>query len=207
VFGQSGGGPYAVACAYASPADEPVNATVVAGMGHPSQINRRDAGVYTVITLGLHARFPRVMRRVADWMYSPDWLAEDEKAGWSLRRMYRWLGEEDRKVMEAKSQAVVLATLREAYAQGSAGTIGDSVVYYGPWEFELRDVKRRVQLVFGDRDKRTPLAFGRYYMDHLPEAELVLLEDCSHFTIGKYADEIMAKVVGERPLPTKIEKG
>lgn len=102
---------------------------------------------------------------------------------------------------------MVLATLREAHAQGSAGTIGDSVVYYLPWDFELRDVKRRVQLVFGDRDKRTPLAFGRSYMGHLPDAELVVLEDCSHFTIGKYVDEIMAKVVGEKPLPIKIEKG
>lgn len=99
-----------------------MNATVVAGMGHPSQINRRDAGVCTVIALGLHARFPRLTRRVTDWMYSPDWLADDEKAGRSLRRMYRLLGKEDRKVMEAKSQA---GGFGDAAGGACAGECGD----------------------------------------------------------------------------------
>ena len=204
VFGQSGGGPYAVACAAASPVGELMNATVVAGMGHPSQITRRVAGLYTVCALGLHARFPGVMRRTMDWLYSPEWLADDEKVGRSLRRMYRLLSEEDRAVMEEpKMEGEVLAVLRAAFAQGSQGTIGDSLIYYGPWDFELGDVKRKVLLIFGDKDNRTPLAFGRYYREQLPDAELVELEDCSHFTIGKYVDEIMARVVGKEPLPKK----
>ena len=206
VFGQSGGGPYAVACAYASPKDELLNATVVAGMGHPDQITVREAGWYTVLALGLHARFPGAMTRFMDWWYPPSFFANDEKVRRALRRMYKLLRAEDRALMEEpKAEPAIVACLRAAFAQGSAGTLGDSLIYYGPWDFELRDVKRRVQLIFGDKDNRTPLVFGKYYEEHLRDAELWELKDCSHFTIAKYLDEIMARVVGVE-VPKK-EKG
>ena len=175
-------------------------------MGHPSQVNRREAGLYTVVALGLHARFPSAMRRVMDWWYPPSFFADDEKVRKALKQMYRLLSEEDRAIMEdPQVEPIVMASLRAAFAQGSRGTIGDSLIYYGPWDFELEDVKRRVQLIFGDKDNRTPLAFGRYYKQLLPDAELWELENCSHFTIDNYVDEIMARVVGKE-VPPKEEK-
>lgn len=209
VFGQSGGGPFAVACAYGTPKDELLNATVVAGIGPPECVKREVAGLYTVVALWFHIRTPGLLKRFFTWYYNPTFLNDDGRLQKALNRVYKWLPkDEQEEIADPEAQPAIRAVIRAAFAQGGDGVIRDGQIYASRelWGFELKDVQKHVQLIFGAKDTRTPLAFARYYKEHLPDAELLELSDAGHITIGKYVDEILAKAVGKE-LPAKKDEG
>ena len=192
IFGQSGGGPYAVACAYGSPKDEILNVAVVAGMGPPTVLTVKDAGLYTVAALSAHKWIPSVMRFLTN-----RYVKDDKRLQKSLYRMYKYLTEEDRaEVTKPETESLMMASLKAAYAQGPDGVIRDGQLYSTPWDFELKDVQKEIKLFYGHKDDRTPLVFGRYYKANLPNAELIEFEDASHFTINRHDEEILSKLVG-----------
>ncbi|KAL9637421.1 MAG: hypothetical protein Q9164_002193 [Protoblastenia rupestris] len=175
VFGQSGGGPYAVACAYGLPKDEILNVAVVA-----------------VAALSAQKWIPSVMRFLTNW-----YLKDDKRLQKSLYRMYKYLTEEDRaEITKPEAESLMMASLKAAYAQGPNGVIRDGQLYITPWDFELKDIQKEIKLFDGHKDDRTPLVFGRYYKANLPKAELIEFEDASHFTVNRHDEEIMSKLVG-----------
>lgn len=168
VLGQSGGGPYAVACAYGFPKTELLNVGVVAGIGPPAVLTLKHAGLYTMAALSAVKWFPGVMRSLTNW-----YLRDDKRIQKSIRRMSKYLTEEDRaEITGSDAESMIMAVLKAAYAQGPDGVIRDGQIYSSPWGFELKDVQKKVKLFYGHKDDRTPLAFGRYYKAHLPRAEL-----------------------------------
>lgn len=196
VFGQSGGGPFALACALGSPKDELMNAAVVAGMCHPSILNVKNAGWYTVIALFPYRWMPGLLRYHLNWFYSKERLGDEEKLRKQLDKVYQYLTPEDRAEMQKPEiYPVVIASLRSAFAQGADGVLRDGQLYASPWDFELEDVKRKVKLFYGHKDDRTPIAFGRHLKEYLPDAELYEYEDASHFTIHKHYEDILSKII------------
>lgn len=208
VFGQSGGGPFTVACAHSSPKDELLRATVVAGMGPPSCLTRKEAGLYTMVALWLHSNCPGLLLKYFGWHYSPKYLQDDKAIQKSLDRMYRLLPEKDRKaISDPISQPVIRAVLRAAFAQGGLGPVRDGQIYASQdlWGFELKDVERKVHLIYADQDNRTPLAFARRYQEGLRNSDLWVMEDASHFRMDQFVDEIFARVIGKE-LPKENDK-
>ena len=203
VFGQSGGGPYAVACAMASPANELLSSTVVAGIGPPGSVTTSIAGYYTVFALSLHKYMPSTLQKLMAWYYSPAFLNDEVKLQKHLDSMYKWLPKEDQKVIaDPKAQPVIREVLKAAFAQHATGVVRDGEIYARQelWGFELKDVKRPIGLIFGKQDTRTPVAFGRYYKQHLRDAWLWEIEDASHFRLEQYLEPILARVVGKEVL-------
>lgn len=202
VFGQSGGGPFALACAYGTPKDELLNATIVAGMGPPECATRDKAGLYTVIALWFHAKTPGLLKRFLNWYYNPAFINNDERLQKALNRFYKFLPkEEEEMIADPEAQPAIRALVRAAFAQGADGVIRDGQIYGSKdlWGFDLKDVQTHVQLIFGGKDTRTPLAFAQYYKEHLPDAELLEFPDAGHITIGNHVVEILAKAVGKEP--------
>lgn len=207
VFGQSGGGPYAVACAHNSPKNELLRATVVAGMGPPACVNRKEAGLYTTIALWFHLKAPGLLQKFWAWQYGPKFLHDDEAIQKSLNRMYRLLPKKDRECMSApEAQATIRAILRAAFIQGGWGPLRDGQIYASQdlWGFELKDVERKVHLIYADSDNRTPLAFAKRYQAGLRNSDLWIMKDATHFRMDQYVDQIFARVVGKE-LPTDAE--
>lgn len=197
MLGQSGGGPYAIACAYASPQSELLNVGVVAGIGPPAVLTLKHAGLYTVAALNAVKWFPGVMRSLTNW-----YLRDDRRLQRSISRMSKYLTEEDRvEITGPEAESMIMAVLKAAYAQGPDGVIRDGQIYSSSWGFELEDVQKEVKLFYGRKDDRTPLAFGRYYKAHLPRAELIEFEDASHFTIPKHDEQILRKMIGLQETP------
>lgn len=91
VLGQSGGGPYAVACAYGSPKTGLLNVGVVAGIGPPAVLTLKPAGLYTMAALSAVKWFPGVMRSLTNL-----YLRDDKRLQKSISRMSKYLTEEDR---------------------------------------------------------------------------------------------------------------
>ncbi|KAL8869558.1 MAG: hypothetical protein Q9174_004188 [Haloplaca sp. 1 TL-2023] len=192
VIGHSGGGPYALACAYGLPPKELLNVGVVAGMGPPPVLTLKDAGLYTVYVMNMMTYLPRLMRFFINMS-----VKDGAVLNKNYQHMMKYLTEEDRaEIGDPESQRLGVKSLMEAYKQGADGAIRDGQIYSSPWGFELKDVHKKVHLFYGAKDTRTPLAFGRYLKAHLPNAELVEYEGASHFTIPRYHDEIFAKLTG-----------
>ena len=191
VLGQSGGGPYAVACAYGSPKDELLNVGVIAGMGPPAVATIKDAGLYTVTVLSTTKYFPGFVRWFMNWC-----LKSEKRFQRSLRSALMYMSDEDRAELAKPGwEAEAMAVLKVAYAQGPDGAIHDAKIYGSPWGFELENVQKEIKLFYGHKDDRTPLAFGRYFKTHLPNAELVEFENATHLTIYKHYEEILRKTI------------
>jgi pimeloyl-ACP methyl ester carboxylesterase len=134
VFGQSGGGPYAVACAYGSPKDEILNVAVIAGIGPPAVLTVRNAGLYTVAVLSAQRWIPSMVRYLMNW-----YLEDDRRLQKNLNRMYDYLTEEDRaEVSTLGAEPLIMASLKAAYAQGADGVIRDGQIYKYTMGFSAR---------------------------------------------------------------------
>lgn len=210
VFGQSGGGPYVVACAHLAPKDDLLNVSVVAGMGPPEVVTLQKAGWYTVAALWLHTHIPGILKWSADWLYPSKSIQDDEKLQKIIDKFIRWLPAETRKELEPlkkpDEQRAMKAHIRCMFAQGFDGTFRDAQIYASPWGFDLKDVEKKVLLIYGGKDVRTPVAFGQWYKDHLQDAELVVYPEDGHISIGERTDEILAKLVDKEDILKSIRE-
>ncbi len=181
VLGVSGGGPYALACAYALPARISV-AGVVGGLGGldaPAALQAMDWPA----RLGF--RLARTAPRLLHWVYG----------GTALRMMRRrpevplWLltrraPPADRRVLVRREVRDVLrCSMREALRQGERGPMRDLVLYARPWGFALEDVDVPVQLWHGEADQTVPVLHGRRAAARLPRVQARFLAAQGHFSL------------------------
>lgn len=61
-------------------------------------------------------------------------------------------------------------SIREGLRQGAAGLVGDACSAYGPWGFELSDVRTHVHVCSGSLDTITPPYNADYVVSALPSA-------------------------------------
>jgi pimeloyl-ACP methyl ester carboxylesterase len=85
-------------------------------------------------------------------------------------------------------------SLVEAVRGGLAGVEADVVAQVRPWGVDLDDVAVPVTLWYGDDDLVTPLPFGRWYADRLPDAALHVVSDAGHFLPFTHWDLILANL-------------
>lgn len=194
VAGQSGGGPFVIACAHSSPKEELLSATVIAGMAPPAVLTLKDAGLYTMAVLWMRKWAPSPMRWFCNWS-----LASEQRIKSQLGYMLWMLPKSERETLGTpEAMDMIVKHLQEAYAQGVDGTFHEMDMMMEPWGFELDEVEREVKLFYGKADNRTPIAFGRYLAEHLPNAVLTEFEDSSHFTIEKHDREVMTSIIGSK---------
>ncbi|MBP85898.1 MAG: alpha/beta hydrolase [Planctomycetaceae bacterium] len=72
----------------------------------------------------------------------------------------------------------------------------------------LHRIRCPVQIIWGRNDKLIPLAHGEYYAEHLPDANLSVLEQCGHMVPFEKKEEFVEAVIdfvsfgrGERRTP------
>jgi pimeloyl-ACP methyl ester carboxylesterase len=76
---------------------------------------------------------------------------------------------------------VMAAGLVEAVRHGLAGVAADVEAQARELEVALDSVRCPVRLWYGDVDEVTPVAFGRWYADHLPAARLAVVPGAGHY--------------------------
>lgn len=142
VIGFSGGGPYALACAHAIP-ERMTGCAVVSGPGPVSGW-----------------RF--VVSRVLPWLVTPlvrRRFVDEERTTLALRRLARRWPRADRSILARPGVGdTLVASLVEAFRQGSRGPAIEAMILGGPWGFELEDVSfPGVHVWHGRRDSQVPL--------------------------------------------------
>ena len=187
VLGISGGGPYAVVCAYKIPANRLVATMVVSGMG-PAESNKKN--MTPLFRAGLIlAKYSRVLFRL---IYRPlfyDKFKTIDRAIKTTWKMIDALMPEEQKLYQVpKMKEIFVANQYYGYVQGPEGTAQDVEIYARPWGFNLEDIPKNAPflLIHGEKDNVIPVEMGRYITSRITHCESNFYPNGTHFTTAEY---------------------
>jgi pimeloyl-ACP methyl ester carboxylesterase len=179
VLGESGGGPYALACAHELP-DQLDRVAVVCGLGPVAGPGAR-AGIAVKERIGytIATRAPLVAGRalvpIAAW--ARRWPRQ-------FLRLTRWqLGEADREALRGPLGDLLAADFAEAFRQGGRGVGQDLALLFRPWPFEPTAIRIPVAFFHGCQDRTVAVAVARELARSVPGARLRLFERDGHFSL------------------------
>jgi pimeloyl-ACP methyl ester carboxylesterase len=185
VWGVSGGGPHALACAallpdrvaavasLAAPAPYPAEGLDwLAGMGED---NVEEFGA----TLEGRAALEPILRRHAVWIEEA--TVDDIREQWASL-----LTDLDAGVVDGDQARYMLESMRRAIAPGIEGWRDDDLAFVRPWGFELEQIRVPVLLWHGEHDRFVPIAHGRWLAERIPGVEARFRDDDGHLTLVEH---------------------
>jgi pimeloyl-ACP methyl ester carboxylesterase len=179
VVGVSGGGPYALACAYKIP-DRLNSCGIVAGEG--PYTNPFFSQLLPWILMPIMGRF----------------FQDEEHARKTLLRFTRSWPESDRKCLSLPEIADQMATsLAEGFHQGFRGPAYDGMLVRRPWGFELEEIAfPKLYLWHGELDKDVPVAMGKKVADKLDTCKATYYPSEGHISvIVNHGEEILTTLM------------
>ncbi len=187
VLGLSGGGPFALACAWKIP--ERLSATGVVSSVGPYDapgatvgMSRTNRGLFLTAR-----RAPWLVRRGARAV-APVMQRAAERL---MTRLAYKFPEEDRKVLSRPEvRALVREDFPEAFRQCGRGPAHELILYARPWPFRPERIETEVQLWQGEFDWSVG-AMGRYLAKALPNCRATLIPNAGHFWIVDHLNEVL----------------
>ena len=197
VLGFSGGGPYAAVCALALPA-RLTSVAIVSGAGpflepgcaegiNPTSRQYFDLCRNKPLRGRLLLRMMGFMAR-----YAPNRL---------LTQSLSALPEADQVVLQQpEAQQWYLRTLQEAQRRGPRGAQQDTALMVGPWEFRPQEIAVPTHLWYGEDDRETPIAMGRYLAAAIPQSQTHFYPGEGHLSVMvNHLEEILQLFAVETP--------
>ncbi len=192
VAGHSGGGPYALACAYALP-ERVTMAVSLSGAG-PG-----DAPSATEGMVLLHALAFRLGR------YLPWWLLQPIASRIYSSRLSALKAGTDREAARRVAADRILfdqPEIRKACDEseieglrpGMAGVTWDVRLLTRPWGFSLKDIRVPVQVWHGTTDDQTSVPMARHMAAQIPGAACTICEGEAHLLLFPHWEEILAGI-------------
>jgi pimeloyl-ACP methyl ester carboxylesterase len=181
VAGASGGGPYALACAWRLPG-QVIQAAVISGVG-PYQVPGITRGMRwrNRIAFQWGARWPALARALMRSMHG-NITSRPER---TIEALARAMSPVDAAVVRRPGvRNVLIADLTEAFRQGIQGAALDVVLLGRPWGFVLREIQPVVHLWQGEADTLVPAAMGKYQAAQIPRCHFTLLTVQARTTCG-----------------------
>jgi pimeloyl-ACP methyl ester carboxylesterase len=194
VLGVSGGGPYALACAW--------------------RIPERVRGCALVCPLGpiyiddLLKRMNLAVRLNLSMGRRPIWLANLIYGGPTPAVLRRWPGlvervrsiaapPRDREVLAERNNAAVLnRTIADAMRQRAAGARRDLFLYAHDWGIPFGEIGHQVRIWHGRDDGTVPIEHARWYAAHLAHARLTEMPGHGHYSVPlRHGTEILAALL------------
>ena len=190
VWGYSGGGPYAAACAAVLP-NRVTKAVVSAGMGQMGAwAKAEDFEKTDRQMLGLAPKHPAVARAVLGF------------SGWLARRAPKIAVKSFEKQMNDQDRAIVptlgppdeaIALFTQAFLRGAHGVVADYVSLAQPWGVRVEDTKVPMSVFHGDADTMVPLRHGEALAARVPGAQLTVWPGAGHLgTVAEVGDVLDA---------------
>ncbi|KAK4552000.1 hypothetical protein LTR86_010677 [Recurvomyces mirabilis] len=169
VMGVSGGGQYALACAFCIPPEELISVALVCGQG-PIEISLRGMKLgnqivvrgfqycYAPIRFLMHATC-QVLKHLNTDRISTEWIVQ------VFQTLDRWnvlgLAEKDKQVMaDRDTMLAIITSVREHFRQGVDGCLEEGRVTTSTMGFEVNEIERNVLLWYGREDTDVPAAIG-----------------------------------------------
>lgn len=214
VFGLSGGGPYALACARFLPKEMLTGVGLfisgphwAAGANHMTLI-RRLVSVWSIHSPGSLTFVADMFTGAWKWLVSTNFITtrldkwldaaklkeKGAPGGIEDEHVAEWM--EDRPTAE-KREALINMIVREPYRQGTAATVHEAMLLSAQdWGFKLEDVNYdEIKMWHGVEDKNAPIGMMRWMAERLPHCKLQEFEGETHYTMWKHIDAAFAELV------------
>jgi len=191
VWGYSGGGPYAAACAAVLP-NRVTKAAVSAGMGQMGVwAKAEDFEKTDRQMLGLAVKHPAVARSMLGFT---GWLARHAPKT-AMKNFEKQMNDSDRAVakdmMGAPDEAIALFT--QAFLRGPHGVVADYISLAQPWGVRVEDTKVPMAVFHGNSDTMVPLRHSEELAARVPGAQLTVWPGAGHLgTVSQIGDVLDA---------------
>ena len=190
--GVSGGGPYALACAYALPSDKLKCLAIVCGLGPVSEIGMK--GARWLNQIGFVFGYRYITPAINRWYWQSqtcgrlDW-SDEERLGRHMKEFSTPKSTAEKKDFEAMTNEVnarrFLRSSREAFAQGFEGVLQDGRLMSTDFGFHIQGIHPDlpVQLWYAKQDVNVPLYHGETIAKRLGDRAVLRVEDETHASI------------------------
>jgi len=194
VWGVSGGGAPALACAATLP--KRVVATVsmagvapfeAPGFDFFAGMNESAVSEYKMCVADRPA-FEKLVRTECDQLAVV--TAEQVRQEWGTVD-----SDADRTAVAGELGDFLALQAREGVKNGAEGVIEDYFAMVSPWGFELSSIRCPVQIWHGREDPGVPFQHGEWIAAHVPNAEAHLLNGEGHASLARYLPEVHAWLV------------
>lgn len=192
VFGASGGGPYALSCAWKLPKRVKA-AGIFASVGPfiPETDDKRMAASIRLMWK-LAPKLPGVFRLQ---MRLFAWLAKKYPRLY-IKAIRNEFSEDDMEIYERLHLADnIQASRNEGYRQKGIGIWYDTTQVPGRWSIPLDEIRTKVYLWQGEKDISVPLSMGKYLAGKLPNCEAHFIKDAGHFWVFEHLNEMLEILV------------
>ena len=182
VWGHSGGGPHALACAALLADLVPAVAALASsapwgaeGLDYFDGMGRENVEDGEVM----------LRDREAGWAkHEQDRLARLAATPETIHAtMETLLSPVDRKAFTREAAQFSYENSQLGLAPGAEGWWDDDLAHIEPWGFELEQIRTPVLLLHGRHDQFVPFAHGEWLARHIPGVEAWLLDDDGHLTL------------------------
>lgn len=192
VFAPSGGGPFALSCAWKIP-ERLTSVGIFASVGPLNLKTEKNLAAPIRMMWTKAPKFPGFFKLQ---MKIFAWLARKFTKLY-IKMILKEFSETDREVYERLNIAKLIRTDRnEAYRQQGIGTWYDAMIPSN-WPIPLDQIKTKVYLWQGEEDISTPSSMGHYLAESIPHCEAEFIEGAGHFWIFEHLPEMLAKLLGE----------
>ena len=188
VFGVSGGGGYAAACARLIP-ERLTGAVIASGAGRMDSPEAR-AGLPLMGRLmwGLAARSVGLAELLLR-LTKPPVLGDVAKIRQQVRRS---MPPEEAVIFEKPGRLeAFMASAAESMRPGIRGIAWDTHLCARPWDFCLEEIRSPVRLLHGEADRNVPVAVARQVAAAIPGCQATFYPGEGHFsTVVNHLDEV-----------------
>jgi len=191
VWGYSGGGPYAAACA-AVMRDRVTSAAIAAGMGQMGVWAKADDFEKTDRQmLGLAASHPAVARVI---MGVTGRLARMSPKS-AMKSFAKQLNDSDREIVPSLgTPAEAMALFTQAFLRGARGVIADYAALAQPWGVAVEQTEIPLALFHGDADTMVPLRHSEELAARVPTARLTVWPAAGHLGTVAHVGEVLDRL-------------
>lgn len=193
VFGVSGGGPYAAACAHAL-GERLLGAAIVSGVA-PRDVPGFLDGMMPVNRLNF--RLARESAALVHPMMALMMFAGRHLGERAMQSMMRSLPECDRRVVARPGIAkAFMADFAASSRTAARAAAQEFALFARPWRFRLEDIAVPVHVWQGDLDVNVPLTHGQGQAARIPKAIMHLCNGEGHMLFIDHAPEILRAAAG-----------
>ena len=163
----SGGGPYALACAYSLPEEKLKSISIVGGIG-PIDIGTKGMNWSNRLIFKRLLHFPAIIR----WLQIREVALLHNLSNEKIvklvhsrlpKKSNRWVSPDLMNLKETEFLTMMLDIYREHYKQGVDGHIEDGRVLISDWGFRLKDIRSSlpIQLWYSKKDTNVTFQMAR----------------------------------------------
>jgi pimeloyl-ACP methyl ester carboxylesterase len=200
VWGISGGGPHALACAALLPS-RCVGAAALASPASPEYKGPRNTKVNKHVSCeqlltSQEQRNWKEVHREKDAKSNREIVSLMEVLASDGRSPKRWfyqllmpfvIGGAESRALSRETAKWTIADQTEAQRQGVEGSQDDEIaIYHQPWGFELASIRVPVLLWHGEKDQFVSVREGRWLATQIPNVQTRFTPDDGHVSLSEY---------------------